>query len=75
MDSLLGAGEVARRLSQHTGTSVAPKTVSDAVYRRFIPEEFVVTVAGRRLIHEAHLDAVREILVERGLVAATAELG
>ena len=53
-------GEVARHLG------VAPKVVSDALYRGAVRDELAPVVAGRRLVHESAIPILELALRRAG---------
>jgi hypothetical protein len=64
----LSVSEAARRLGAN------PKDISDAFYRRELPDEFGPIVAGRRLIPDDCLEAIRLALKRRNRPVASSVL-
>ena len=60
MTKFLSVSEAARRLG------AKPQDISELLYRRLLGEDLCPIVAGRRLIPEEHLDAVRSMLQAHG---------
>jgi len=64
----LSVSEAARQLGAR------PKTISDLLYQRELPDDLCPIVGGRRLIPRGYLPTIRELLVERGLLQANSDL-
>lgn len=60
MPELLSVSEAARRLG------AKPKDISDLFYRRELRDDLCPIIAGRRVILEGYLDAIRSALKRKG---------
>jgi len=59
---MLTVGEASREIEQRFGISVAPRTLSDMLYRRALDAKRCPLQAGRRMIPADYLASIASIL-------------
>ena len=71
-DRPLTVSEAARELTLMVDEDVAPKVLSDLLYRRVLDEGRCPIIGGRRVIPAAYLAEVARVLRVRGYVRGAA---
>ena len=64
----LTVSDAARQLAEQVGHPINPRTISTLLYQRVLRDDLCPIVGGRRLIPRTYLPAIRQVLVERGVV-------